>query len=55
MNQFIKNVGMDVRNLTIAVSVAPSGGGEVRYVEETATLPNPLQSWSNNFERTMLT
>ena len=55
MNQSIKYVGMDVHKQTIAVSVASSGGGEVRYVEETATLPKPLQRWSNNFERTMLT
>jgi transposase len=34
VNQFIKYVGMDVHKETIAVTVAPSGGGEVRYVGE---------------------
>lgn len=36
MDKFIKYVGMDVHKETIAVSVAPSGGGEVRYLGEIA-------------------
>lgn len=36
MNQFTKFVGMDVHKATIAVSVAESGGAEVRYLGEIA-------------------
>jgi transposase len=36
MNQFSKYVGMDVHKATIAVSVAESDGGEVRYLGEIA-------------------
>lgn len=36
MNQFTKFVGMDVHKATIAVSVAETGGDEVRYLGEIA-------------------
>ncbi len=36
MDKFIKYVGMDVHKETIAVSVAPSGSSEVRYIGEIA-------------------
>lgn len=42
MNQFIKFVGLDVHKATIAVSVAESGGGEVRYVGEVANTADAL-------------
>lgn len=42
MDKFIKYVGMDVHKETIAVSVAPSGGGEVRYLGEIANTPQAI-------------
>ena len=42
MDKFIKYVGMDVHKETIAMSVAPSGGGEVRYVGEIANTPQAI-------------
>lgn len=36
MKEFIKYVGLDVHKETIAVSVAETDGGEVRYVGEIA-------------------
>jgi transposase len=43
MDQFIKYVGMDVHKATIAVSVAQSGGGEVRYFGEIANTPAAIE------------
>jgi len=45
VEEFIKYVGMDVHKETIAVAVAPSSGGEVRYVGEIA---NTAQAISSN-------
>ncbi len=42
MSEFIKYVGMDVHKATIAVTVAPSGGGEVRYVGEIENTPQAV-------------
>jgi transposase len=42
VDKFIKYVGMDVHKETIAVSVAPSGGGEVRYLGEIANTPQAI-------------
>lgn len=36
MNEFIKYVGLDVHKETIAVSIAPNNGGDVRYWGEIA-------------------
>jgi transposase len=43
MNQFIKYVGLDVHKATIAISVAPSNGGEVRYVGEIVNTAQALE------------
>lgn len=42
MNQFTKFVGVVVHKATIAVSVAESGGGEVRYLGEIANTVEAL-------------
>lgn len=42
MKEFIKYVGLDVHKQTIAVSVADSNGGEVRYFGEIANTPEAL-------------
>ncbi len=42
MNKFIKYVGLDVHKETIAVSVAESNGGEVRYLGDIANTPEAL-------------
>lgn len=42
MKEFIKHVGLDVHKETIAVSVADSINGEVRYVGEVANTPEAL-------------
>jgi transposase len=42
VDKFIKYVGMDVHKETIAVSVAPFGGGEVRYLGEIANTPQAI-------------
>ena len=42
-NDFIKYVGIDVHKETIPVSVAPSEGGEVRYVGEIANTPQAIE------------
>lgn len=42
MEQFIKFVGMDVHKATIAVSVAESAGGEVRYLGEIVNTAEAL-------------
>jgi transposase len=43
VDKFIKYVGMDVHKVTIAVAVAPSGGGEVRYVGEIDNTPQAIE------------
>lgn len=43
MKEFIKYVGMDVHKQTIAVSVAPSDGAEVRYVGEIANTAQAVE------------
>ena len=42
MKQFSKYVGLDVHKETIAVSVAPASGGEVRYFGQIANTPEAL-------------
>lgn len=42
MKQFTKYVGMDVHKATVAVSVAESEGGEVRYLGEIANTPEAI-------------
>lgn len=43
MKDCIKYVGLDVHKETIAVSVAPGDGGELRYVGEIANTPQALE------------
>lgn len=43
MKKFSKYVGLDVHKDTIAVSVADSDGGEVRYHGEIANLPAMIE------------
>ena len=43
MNESIKYVGMDQHKETIAVAVAPSGGGEVRFLGEIANTPYAIE------------
>ena len=43
MSEFIKYVGMDVHKETISVAVAPSEGGEVRYVGEIANTAQAIE------------
>ena len=43
MKKFSKYVGLDVHKDTIAVSVADSDGGEVRYHGEIANLPATIE------------
>lgn len=43
MEKFIKYVGLDVHKQTIAVSVAQSAAGEVRYVGEIANTPEAVE------------
>ena len=43
MSESIKYVGMDVHKETIAVAVAPSGAGEVRFVGEIANTPHAIE------------
>ena len=44
MKEFIKYVGMDGHKATIAVALARSGGGEVRYFGEIADIPQAVDS-----------
>lgn len=39
MKEFTKHVGLDMHKETIAVSVAPDDGGELRYQCEIANTP----------------
>ena len=43
MKQFTKYVGLDVHKETIAVAVAESNGGEVRFVGEISNTPQAVQ------------
>jgi transposase len=43
VKDFIKYVGLDVHKATIAVSVAQSNGGEVRYLGEIANTPEAVE------------
>jgi methylmalonyl-CoA mutase cobalamin-binding subunit len=42
MKEFSKYVGLDVHKETIAVSVAETDGGEVRYLGEIANTPEAV-------------
>ena len=43
MKQFSKYVGLDVHKETIAVAVAESTGGKVRYFGEISNTPEAIQ------------
>lgn len=47
MKQFIKYVGLDVHRETIAVAVADSDGGEVRYFGEIGNTPEAIEKPRN--------
>ena len=47
MREFNKFIGLDVHKSTIAISIAPEDGGEVRYFGEIKNTKEALTNFAN--------
>jgi len=51
MSEFNKFVGLDVHKSTIAISIAPEDGGEVRYFGEIKNTKEALTNFANKISQ----
>jgi hypothetical protein len=51
MQEFNKFIGLDLHKSTIAISIAPEDGGEVRYFGEIPNTHEALTKFANKFNQ----
>ena len=51
MQEFNKFIGLDLHKSTIAISIAPEDGGEVRYFGEIPNTHEALTKFANKFSQ----